>query len=102
MNKRHYYCMLGKPAPAQYIPVLIERAEQQGWDSEHVMFCGVVPVSSLDIKQQTATPVYTIIFSKWGERDKAPALPNMEFKSGTSLGVLPDAAAPDDVMDGRR
>jgi len=87
-KKRHYYCMLGKPAPAEVIPALIEHAEKQGWISEHVMFCGHQPVSTLDIKQHAATPVYTIVFSKWGEIYKAPALPDMVF------GNKPDDVAP--------
>jgi hypothetical protein len=85
MNKKHYYCMLGRPAPAEIIPTLIENAEMQGWNADHVLFCGVVPVSSLDIKQQTATPIFTVIFSKWGEKDKKPALPDMKLTPGMGL-----------------
>lgn len=106
MSKKHYYCMLGKPAPAQYVPVLMEKAEEQGWLTEHVMFVGHAPVSSLDIKQQGAVPVYVIVFSKWGDKEKKPPLPDMNFGNAPSDnpsgsnpgGNLPESAAPDNTV----
>ena len=104
MNKRHYYCALGKPAPIEIISTLIECAEKQGWIADHVLFYGHGVVSSLSLKQQSAVPLYTIIFSKWGELDKIPALPNLDMKPGNGKiidGSLPSEAASDPEIPNR-
>lgn len=104
MNRRRYYCALGKPAPVDIIPVLIEHVEKQGWIADHVLFYGHGVVSSLSLKQQSAVPLYTIIFSRWGELHKVPALPNMDLKPGNGKiidGSLPSEAAPDPEIPNR-
>lgn len=103
MKTVNYYCMLVNPVPAQGVIYAIEGAEKQGWEAAHVLFCGHIPVSSLDVKHQAAAPVYTVIFRKAGEIGKRPSLldikkpeiPPTEMPQKKDDGIA-------DALDGRR
>jgi hypothetical protein len=113
-----YFCVLERPATIPAIPYILEEGEKQGWEAASVLFCGFAPVSKLDIKQETITPIYTVIFTKWGNAGVRPPLLHIGPQAVPGSLVAPAAPAaltnvipikkpevpdgPGDLNDGRR
>jgi len=96
-DKVRYFCVLERPATIPAIPYILEEGEKQGWEAASVLFCGFAPVSKLDIKQEAITPIYTVIFTKWGNAGVRPPLLHIgpQAVSGSPVpGSLVTPAAP--------